>query len=76
MSRGVYRRILPVPYARAMQRRALALLFAVLALVLAAVSAEAFTGAGSARRVVVGVATAAVAAWLATLSVGALRRRR
>ncbi|HZD86534.1 MAG TPA: hypothetical protein VE088_00845 [Gaiellaceae bacterium] len=59
-----------------MQRRALALLFALLAVALAAVSADALVGAGSARRVVVGAAAAAVAAWLATLSAGAFRRRR
>jgi hypothetical protein len=58
------------------QRRALAVLFAVLAAALAAVAIEAFVGAGSGRRVVVGVAAAAVAAWLATLSVSAIRRGR
>jgi hypothetical protein len=58
------------------QRRALAILFAVLAAALAAVSADAFAGAGGARRIVVGIAAAAVAAWLATLSAAAIRRGR
>ena len=57
-----------------MQRRALTGLFAVLATALAAVSAYAFAGGVSARRLVVGVAAAAVAAWLATLSASAFRR--
>ena len=51
------------------------MLFAVLAAALAAVSAYAFVGGGSAGRLVIGVAAAAVAAWLATLSLSALRRR-
>ena len=58
-----------------MQRRALSFLFAVLATALAAVSAYAFAGGDSARHLVVGVAAAAVAAWLATLSASAFRRR-
>jgi len=58
------------------QRHALAVLFAVLAVALAAVSAEAFAGADSSRRLVIGAAAAAVAAWLATLSASAIRRRR
>jgi hypothetical protein len=56
------------------QRHALGLLFAVLAAALTAVAVYAFVGAGDARRLVVGVAAAAVAAWLATLSLGAFRR--
>ena len=58
-----------------MQRRALGMLFAVLAAALTAVAAYAFAGADDARRLVVGIAAAAVAAWLATLSAGAFRRR-
>jgi hypothetical protein len=59
-----------------MQRRALGMLFAVLAAALAAVSAYAFAGGDNARRLLVGAAAAAVAVWLATLSAGAFRRRR
>jgi hypothetical protein len=51
------------------------MLFAVLAAALAAVAAYAFAGADNARRVVVGAAALAVAAWLATLSASAFRRR-
>jgi hypothetical protein len=58
------------------QRRALSFLFAALATAFAAVSAYAFAGGDSGRRLVVGVAAAAVAAWLATLSASAIRRRR
>jgi hypothetical protein len=58
------------------QRQALTVLFAVLATALAAVSAYAFEGGTSARRVLVGSAAAAVAAWLATLSASAFRRGR
>jgi hypothetical protein len=59
-----------------MQRRALGILFAVLAAALAAVSAYAFAGADGAGRIVVGAAALAVAAWLATLSLSAFRDRR
>ena len=59
-----------------MQRHALGMLFAVLAAALAAVAAYAFAGGEDARRIVVGIAAAAVAAWLATLSASAFRRRR
>ena len=59
-----------------MQRRALGILFAVLAAALAAVAAYAFAGANSAGRIVVGAAALAVAAWLATLSLSAFRGRR
>ena len=59
-----------------MQRRALGLLFAGLAAALAAVAAYAFAGGDNARRLVVGAAALAVAAWLATLSASALRSRR
>jgi hypothetical protein len=58
------------------QRRALSFLFAVLATALAAVAGYAFAGGESARRLVVGVAAAAVSAWLATLSASAFRRGR
>jgi hypothetical protein len=58
------------------QRRALGTLFAVLAGALTAVAIYAFAGEDSARRLVVGFAAAAVAAWLATLSATAFRRRR
>jgi hypothetical protein len=59
-----------------MQRHALGVLFAVLAAALAAVAVDAFAGGDDARRLVVGVAAAAVAAWLATVSASAFRRRR
>ena len=52
------------------------MLFAVLAAAIAAVAAYALEGADDGRRVVVGVAAVAVAAWLATLSVSAFRRGR
>jgi hypothetical protein len=58
------------------QRHALGLLFAGLAAALAAVAAYAFAGADDVRRLVVGLAAAAVAAWLGTLSASAFRRRR
>jgi len=58
------------------QSYALTALFAALATALAAVAVDAFAGGDSARRLVVGVAAAAVAAWLATLSAASLRRRR
>ena len=59
-----------------MQRNALGILFAVLAAALAAIAAYAFAGSENPRRVVVGVAALAVAAWLASLSLSAFRRRR
>jgi hypothetical protein len=58
------------------QRHALGILFATLATAIAAVSAYAFSGGASASRLVVGLAAAAVAAWLVTLSASAFRRRR
>jgi len=58
------------------QRHALGVLFAVLAAALSAVAIYAFAGGASARRLLVGLAAAAVAAWLATLSAGAFRRGR
>jgi hypothetical protein len=58
-----------------MQRRALGILFAVLAAALAALAGYAFAGGEDGRRIVVGVAAAAVAVWLATLSASAFRRR-
>jgi len=58
------------------QRHALGLLFAVLAAALAAIAAYAFAGGDEPRRLVVGAAALAVAAWLATLSASAFRRRR
>jgi hypothetical protein len=58
------------------QRHALGILFAVLAAALAAVAAYAFAGGGHPGRLVIGVAALAVAAWLATLSASAFRRRR
>jgi hypothetical protein len=57
------------------QRRALGVLFAVLAVALAGVAGYAFSGGEDARRIVVGLAAAAVAVWLATLSASAFRRR-
>ena len=59
-----------------MQRSALGILFAVLAAALAAVAGYAFSGGANAARILVGVAAVAVAAWLATLSASAFRRRR
>jgi hypothetical protein len=59
-----------------MQRRALTALFAILAAALAAVAVSALSGGTSPRRLVVGMAAATVAVWLATLSVGAFRRHR
>jgi hypothetical protein len=59
-----------------MQPYALTALFAVLAAALAAVSAYAFAGSDNGGRLLVGIAAAAVAAWLASLSVAAFRRRR
>jgi hypothetical protein len=58
------------------QRQALTVLFAVLAAALAAVSVYALSGGASARQLIVGIAAAAIAAWLATLSASAFRRRR
>jgi len=58
------------------QRRALGMLFAVLAAALAAVAVYAFVGGENGARLLIGVAAVAVAAWLATLSVAAFRRRR
>jgi hypothetical protein len=57
------------------QRRAMGVLFAVLAAALTAVAIYALAGGDSARHLVVGVAAAAVAAWLATVSASAFRRR-
>jgi hypothetical protein len=58
------------------QRRALGLLFTTLAAVLTAVGVTALAGAGGgAGRWLVAVAALAIAAWLATLAIGALRRR-
>ena len=52
------------------------MLFAVLAAALSAVAAYAFAGGDNPRRLVVGVAAVAIAAWLATLSASALRSRK
>jgi hypothetical protein len=57
------------------QRSAMGILFAVLAAALMAVAIFAFAGGDGARHLVVGLAAAAVAAWLATVSVSAFRRR-
>ena len=57
------------------QPYALTALFATLAAALAAVAVYAFAGGDNPRRLVVGLAAAAVAAWLATLSASAFRRR-
>ena len=59
-----------------MQRHALGMLFAVLAAALSAVAVYAFAGGDDAGRLVIGLAAAAVAAWLATLSASAFRSRR
>jgi len=58
------------------QRHALGMLFAVLAAAIAAVAAYALAGGGDTRRLVVGLAAAAVALWLAMLSASAFRRGR
>jgi hypothetical protein len=58
------------------QPYALTALFAALATVLAAVAGYAFAGADGGRRLIVGIAAAVVAAWLATLSASAFRSRR
>jgi hypothetical protein len=58
------------------QPYALTALFAALATALAAVSAYALTGGSSARRLLVGIAAAAIAAWFVTLAASAFRRRR
>jgi hypothetical protein len=55
------------------QRRALAVLFFVLAAALASVGIFALAGTGSAERIVVGVAALAIAVWLGSLSLSALR---
>jgi hypothetical protein len=52
------------------------MLFAVLTAGLTAVAVYAFVGADDVRRVLVGLAAAAVAVWLATLSASAFRSRR
>ena len=80
---GVYRRPPRAPkarpttiYAASVQRRALGILFAGLALLLAATAAAALLGAGgSAKGWVIGVAALALAGWLASLAAAALRRR-
>jgi hypothetical protein len=58
------------------QPYALTALFAILATALAAVALYAFLGGNAAGRLLIGVAAAIVAVWLATLSVSAFRRRR
>ena len=59
-----------------MQRRALGILFAGLAVVLAATAAAALIGAGgSAKGWVVAVAALALAGWLGSLAAAAWRRR-
>jgi hypothetical protein len=58
-----------------MQRHALSILFAVLAAALTAVSAYALAGGTSGGRLVIGLAALAIAAWLATVSAAAFRRR-
>jgi hypothetical protein len=58
------------------QRHALGILFAVLAAALAAIAVYAFAGGDNPGRLVIGAAALAVAAWLATLSASAFRRRR
>ena len=56
------------------QRRALGTLFLVLAIAFAGVAYGALSSdAGQARRIVVAVAAAALAAWLATMAARALR---
>ncbi len=55
---------------------AMTTLFGVLAGALAGVAIYALSGGTGGRHLVVGLAAAAVAAWLATLSRAAFRRRR
>jgi hypothetical protein len=55
---------------------AMTALFAALAAALAAVAAYALAGGAGARHLIVGIAAAAVAVWLASLSQAAFRRRR
>ena len=57
-----------------MQRHALGLLFAVLAAVLGAVSVAALVGAAGPGRWIVGLAALALAGWLGSLALSALRR--
>ena len=59
-----------------MQRHALGILFAVLAAALAAIAAYALAGGDNPRRIVIGLAALAVAAWLVTVSLSAFRRRK
>ena len=72
MTGAVYRDGFRV-YGRGM---AMAALFAVLTAALAAVSAYAFVRGTGAPHLLVGVAAAAVALWLASLSRAAFRRRK
>ena len=59
-----------------MQRRALGILFAVLAVVFAATAVAALVGAGGgAKGWVVAVGALALAGWLGSLAASALRRR-
>ena len=51
-------------------------LFSVLAAALAAVAGYALSGGADARHLLVGLAAAAVSAWLATVARAAFRRRR
>jgi hypothetical protein len=55
---------------------AMTVLFAALAAALAAVATYALAGGTGARHLVVGLAAAAVAVWLASLAGAAFRRRR
>jgi len=59
-----------------MQPYALTLLFAALATALAALAVYAFSAGDSGSRILVGVAAAAIAGWLASLSAAAFRRAR
>jgi hypothetical protein len=75
----LYRRVpaqLGPHYAEPVQRRALGILFAALAAVLAATAAAALVGTGgTAKGWVVAVGAIAVAGWLGSLAFSALRRR-
>jgi len=64
------------PSAGSGQRRALGFLFAGLATGLTVVAAAALTSGDGTRHLLVGVAAAALAAWLASLSAAAFRRPR
>jgi hypothetical protein len=58
------------------QRHGLGILFAALATAIAAIAAYALASGSGARHVLIGLAAASVALWLASLSASAFRRGR